>query len=302
MYPITRKSERNLQIMTKHFVAATVSALLLTACAAPQHPPGAQQWHTKTFQTDAGPLALENFSFYAPSSISVAMNGTLRNNTAKHWRRTSFSVDLFDRQHAKIGNKIVFVEDIAPGAARPFGQGIENEIATTYGAKMDSFDIKYLGGVYDVNYIFTLDGSAADQSISDSKVKIRITPSRENLGLFLTNLTSETIRIDWSQAAYVDTAGISHSVIRGGTKFIDKDRLAVPTNIAPHASVNETVLPSDYVTYVSANVGWSAQPLLPDGPKAEALKGKDIALYLPLLIDGKAKTYRLELHIANVRS
>ncbi|KQV28621.1 hypothetical protein ASC93_28205 [Massilia sp. Root335] len=167
---------------------------------------------------------------------------------------------------------------------------------------MDSFDIKYLGGVYDVNYIFTLDGSAADQSISDSKVKIRITPSRENLGLFLTNLTSETIRIDWSQAAYVDTAGISHSVIRGGTKFIDKDRLAVPTNIAPHASVNETVLPSDYVTYVSANVGWSAQPLLPDGPKAEALKGKDIALYLPLLIDGKAKTYRLELHIANVRS
>jgi hypothetical protein len=76
-----------------------------------------------------------------------------------------------------------------------------------------------------------------------------------------------------------------------GVKYINRNEAQPPTIIPPTAQIEDIVYPTDYVNYEEGqNGGWREDLLFPDAPSASKFKGQVIGVYMPLQVNGVAKT------------
>jgi hypothetical protein len=291
--------------VTKIKLLTYMVALTVSACASsPSAPgPGYSQYHTKKVETPDGLFVVDKFALIPGQLLSVA--GQVQNNTQKQWLSARFDVLLYDRSKNLIGNPSFTITDIDKGQSKTIGAAASGSYVSFVptGKSIDSFDLKFSGGTYKVNYDFRLDSSSSEngRTFNDGRLQIEFDVTASRLAFAIQNRTQGPLKIDWDGAAYVDVLSRSHKVFHSGVKYIDKDRPQLKGIVPPGAILSERILPSDYVTYDTRAIGeWIEQPLLPQGDAALAFKNKVFSLFLPIEIDGKTVNYNFVFRIVNV--
>lgn len=123
--------------------------------------------------------------------------------------------------------------------------------------------------------------------------------SKTAMNFGILNKRESVARVDWSQAAFVDWTGRSHSVIHQGVKFADKGAVMPPTVIPPGSRIEDGILPADNVSMGARS--WITADLLPSGAAGAALLGKTFSVFLPIIVDGKTLDYSFTFRVKAVQ-
>lgn len=113
----------------------------------------------------------------------------------------------------------------------------------------------------------------------DAMVKVLWLFDADNIFFYIQNKTDLSIKIPWDEAAFIDDNNLSHSVMHTGVKYSDRANPQAPSIIAGKASIDDTVFPTDYVSWKEGNNygagSWVIQPfLLSRDIHAEKISGK----------------------------
>jgi hypothetical protein len=144
------------------------------------------------------------------------------------------------------------------------------------------------------------DEGVTKYSYADSLIRIIWLPMTKQFSFNLTNNSKNSIKIIWDEAVYVDIDGSSHRVMHTGVKYIDRDQSQPPTIVVKGANVDDIVIPTDNVYYVSGQYGgWFVRPLFKNtantAEELEALKTKYVGgvvkVLLPLKIEETTNEY-----------
>lgn len=137
-------------------------------------------------------------------------------------------------------------------------------------------------------------------SYEDDMIKIVWLPLSTQFGFTLKNKTDHSIKIIWDEAVFVDPNGSSGRVMHAGVKYIDRNNPQPPTVIVKNASIDDMIVPTDNIYYVSGQYGgWRTKPMLPNRANTqEELNtltqqyiGKEVRVLLPLEIQGIVNEY-----------
>ncbi|MFY9125207.1 MAG: hypothetical protein WAO59_08170 [Bacteroidales bacterium] len=137
-------------------------------------------------------------------------------------------------------------------------------------------------------------------SYEDDMIKIVWLPLSTQFSFTLQNKTDHSIKIIWDEAAYVDPNGSSGRVMHAGVKYIDRNNPQPPTVIVKNAIIDDMIVPTDNIYYVSGQYGgWRIKPMLPNRANTQeelnALTqqyiGKEVRVLLPLEIQGTVNEY-----------
>ena len=119
----------------------------------------------------------------------------------------------------------------------------------------------------------------------------------------MVNKTSQTIKIIWDEAGYVNYNGNTERVLHKGVKIIDREKSQIPTLIYKNTTLTDFVAPISYTQWVSGSEfkisGWESMPLFPKKFGALSKKieyypeilDKDIRIILPIMVDGNTLEY-----------
>lgn len=145
-------------------------------------------------------------------------------------------------------------------------------------------------------------------SYEDDLIKAVWLPMSTQFSFTLENKTDNSIKIIWDEAAYVDEKGSSGRVMHSGVKFIDRSNPQPPTVIVKKAKIDDIIIPTDNVYFVSGQYGgWRTKPLFPNrAATQEELKllsenyiGKTIKILLPLQIQENISEYIFTFNVEN---
>jgi hypothetical protein len=137
-------------------------------------------------------------------------------------------------------------------------------------------------------------------SYEDDMIKIVWLPLSTQFGFTLKNKTDHSIKIIWDEAVYVDQNGSSGRVMHSGVKYIDRSNPQPPTVIVKNANIDDMIVPTDNIYYVSGQYGgWRTKPMFPNRASTqEELNtltqkyiGKEVKVLLPLKIQETINEY-----------
>lgn len=137
-------------------------------------------------------------------------------------------------------------------------------------------------------------------SYEDNMIKIVWLPLITQFDFTLQNKTEHSLKIIWDDAAFVNQDGISERVMHAGVKYIDRNNSQPPTVIIKGAKINDMVVPTDNVYYISVEYGgWRTKPIFPNRANTqEELNtltkqyiGKEVKIVLPIEIQGVINEY-----------
>jgi hypothetical protein len=152
---------------------------------------------------------------------------------------------------------------------------------------------------------FDEDGSTK-YSYEDSLIQIVWLPATKQFGFMMLNKTEHSIKIIWDEAVYIDENGASGKVMHAGVKYIDRNSSQPATIVPKKARIDDMVLPTDKVYYVSGQYGgWSTRPLFPNlATNQENLNtltamyiGKTVKILLPLQIEETVNEYTFSFKV-----
>lgn len=163
---------------------------------------------------------------------------------------------------------------------------------------------------YGEQKIFSTKEEGVDNYVfEDEMVKIIWVPQRSQFSFKLDNKSSNSIKIIWDEAVYVDANGTSQRVMHSGVKYTDRNSSQPPTVIVRGGSINDLLLPTDNVYYVSGQYGgWNTRSLFPSSGKtlddiklkASIYKNKEVQILLPLQIEDVINEYIFVFKINNI--
>ena len=137
-------------------------------------------------------------------------------------------------------------------------------------------------------------------SYEDDMIKIVWLPLSTQFGFKLKNKTDHSIKIIWDEAVYVDQNGSSGRVMHAGVKYTDRNNPQPPTVVVKNANIEDIIVPTDNVYYVSGKYGgWRTKPMFPNRASTqEELNvltqkyiGKEVKILLPLKIQETINEY-----------
>lgn len=137
-------------------------------------------------------------------------------------------------------------------------------------------------------------------SYEDDMIKIVWLPLSTQFGFTLKNKTDHSIKIIWDEAVYVDQNGSSGRVMHAGVKYTDRNNPQPPTVVVKKANIDDMIVPTDNVYYVSGQYGgWRTKPMFPNRASTQeelnALTqkyiGKEVKVLLPLKIQETINEY-----------
>ena len=137
-------------------------------------------------------------------------------------------------------------------------------------------------------------------SYEDDMIKIIWLPLSTQFGFTLKNKTDHSIKIIWDEAVYVDQNGSSGRVMHAGVKYTDRNNPQPPTVVVKKANIDDMIVPTDNVYYVSGQYGgWRTKPMFPNRASTQeelnALTqkyiGKEVKVLLPLKIQETINEY-----------
>jgi len=158
--------------------------------------------------------------------------------------------------------------------------------------------------------VSTQDAGVNKYLFEDEMVRVLWLPTKDAIHFSLTNKTSQSIKIIWDEAAYVDVNGSSHRVMHSGVKYIDRTNSQPPTIVVRNGSIEDLVFPTDNVYYSSGKYGgWKKTPLFPDtelfgedlNTEIKPYINKTFQVLLPLQIEDVVNEYIFVFNIKNIQ-
>ncbi|MGD0499499.1 MAG: hypothetical protein ABSC23_13800 [Bryobacteraceae bacterium] len=237
--------------------------------------------------------------------------GKATNNTDRAWRTVQFELILYDASGNVIPvtakdsdfNElyIVTVDGFKPGDTKELKMSFRLAEALRNVREVANFKIQFKTGVYPAKYTFTMKKPSQSDALHfyDDSLDALFNITQAQITFVLRNKTDNPIKISWDQVSYVDFYGTSHRVMHKGVKLVDREQPQAPTIIPPKAQVDDLVVPTDYMAFISGN--WKQENILPDNVVAKQLKGKTVSVFMPLEINGSVKNYSFEFLVSNVQ-
>jgi len=145
-------------------------------------------------------------------------------------------------------------------------------------------------------------------SYEDELIKIIWLPLSTQFAFTLENKSDNSIKIIWDEAVYVDENGSSGRVMHSGVKYVDRSNPQPPTVVVKKAKVDDIVVPTDNIYYISGQYGgWQTKPLFPNrATTQEELNvltqkyvGKTVKILLPLQIQETVNEYIFSFKVEN---
>jgi len=144
------------------------------------------------------------------------------------------------------------------------------------------------------------DQGVTKYSYEDGLIKIIWLPGNTQFNFSLLNKSEHSIKIIWDEAVYVNESGSSQKIMHAGVKYTDRNSSQPPTTVVKGASVEDLIMPSDNVYYVSGQYGgWRELPLFKNKAttpeELQVIKtsyvGKTVKVLLPLKIEETTNEY-----------
>jgi len=150
---------------------------------------------------------------------------------------------------------------------------------------------------YGESNILTLEEEGKNKySYEDQLIKIIWLPTAKQFNFVLENKSDHSIKIIWDEAVYVDGNGSSEKVMHSGVKFSEKNNSQPATVVVKNAKIDDLIMPSKNVYYVSGQYGgWRTLPLFSnpstDNIEISSSVGKEVRILLPLEIENTVNEY-----------
>lgn len=100
----------------------------------------------------------------------------------------------------------------------------------------------------------------------------------------ISNKLNEPISVNWDSIAYVDSNGISHRVIKSGTRIADRGRPIGTVVIPPNARIEEIFQPIDGIDFEYGT--WLTLPVL-----ESVMPGGEVTVFIPITINNQVTNY-----------
>ena len=145
-------------------------------------------------------------------------------------------------------------------------------------------------------------------SYEDELIKIVWLPLSTQFAFTLENKSDNSIKIIWDEAVYVDENGSSGRVMHSGVKYVDRSNPQPPTVVVKKAKVDDVVVPTDNIYYISGQYGgWQTKPLFPNqattqeelNALTQKYVGKTVKILLPLQIQETVNEYIFSFKVEN---
>lgn len=149
----------------------------------------------------------------------------------------------------------------------------------------------------------------SEMFFSDSTIAIGFSISKASINFRLKNLANEPLKIIWDEASIVQF-GEAKKIMHSGIKYVDRNSPQTPTTVPPGVEINDLVIPTENIYYLSGQYGgWQEHDLFPttDLGKEEFKtsilnsKGRSFSLYLPISVKGNTVYYSFEFTITDVQ-
>ena len=168
-----------------------------------------------------------------------------------------------------------------------------------------------------------------DLTYEDKYIRIVFLYDGAHMNFSLFNKTESLIEIDFNRITYIDTSGKGHKVFHSGVRYIDRNAPQAPLIVPLKSTVEDIIVPTDYVYWDDFLKYWEKCPLLPfllnekvftsmqrilprstcmfTTPKlfksyCHAIRHKklDIKLFFPLKINDKFKNYMFTFRVIDM--
>lgn len=126
----------------------------------------------------------------------------------------------------------------------------------------------------------------------DRYIRIGFVPVlNSTISFSLLNKTDSTIRVIWDEAAFIQIDGSTERVMHSGVRYIERDRPQPPSVVPPGARLDDIILPTSNVYYISGQYGgWRTHDIIPQSLALD-FDGYTIGVLLPLDIGGSRRDY-----------
>lgn len=154
--------------------------------------------------------------------------------------------------------------------------------------------------------VTTSENDISKYTYEDDFISIVWYISRKQLNFVLTNKSGFSIKLPWDEMAYVNERGQSMRVIHQGIKLIDRNSPQAPTVVAKNASLDDLLIPSDNIYFVSGKYGgWEEKTLFPSYSSQEEANnspalGKTVRVVFPIIIQDVTNEYIFEFSVDSV--
>jgi hypothetical protein len=128
----------------------------------------------------------------------------------------------------------------------------------------------------------------------DPRIKIVFSPDEHQIKFTIRNKTAGPLNLDWNHLSFVDTEGKAHRVIHNGVRLMERDKEMPTTVVPPGASVDDLIVPSDFISWESSKSSrWEQKPILPaaHGFRSLKLNGATFSVFFPMQVSGVTKDY-----------
>ena len=160
-----------------------------------------------------------------------------------------------------------------------------------------------------------------DLTYEDKYIRIVFLCDGAHMNFSLFNKTESLIEIDFNRITYIDTSGKGHKVFHSGVRYVDRNAPQAPLIVPPKSTVEDIIVPTDYVYWSDFLNYWDKCPLLPSRvekrlsdltcdiitPKlfksyCHAIRHKelDIKLFFPLKINDRFKNYMFTFRVIDM--
>jgi hypothetical protein len=143
-------------------------------------------------------------------------------------------------------------------------------------------------------------------SYEDDYINIVWYIGNTRLNFLLTNKSGYTIKLPWDDMAYVDEDGKTMRVIHSGIRLVDRNAAQAPSVVPKNATLNDILIPSENIYYVSGQYGgWQESPLFPKYSSQEEANnspvlGKIVRVIFPIIIEDVQNEYVFEFSVDSV--
>lgn len=306
-----------IRILRVLFLATLGSVLVLGGCAgpsanqsgAPSDVPYEVALSDSSFSALDGNIKIHNLKVkidgaLVDDKLAVSprdINATVRNETDATLNTITFDVLLKSKRGRTLASQPVSVTDpVGPGASATLDYALAGGI---YGEVEYSKEMSFALGLrnikYDAQYTFELNNSN-NLTFENDSLRINFEPTKEEIGFRLKNKTDQSVQIIWDRTSYIDIEGSSHSVIKGGTRYSERNKSIKPTSVAPNSFIEELVYPSDYIGYDSYSNEYTKKDLFPNGEESKKYEGQTFSIYMPVSIGGNESSLNFQFKITDV--
>ena len=123
----------------------------------------------------------------------------------------------------------------------------------------------------------------------DNIISILIMGRTKQFEFTLTNKLTNSIKIVWDAASFVDENNFVSKVVHEGVKYIEANNEQPATTIPGGASISELVAPTNRITY---SYGWYQEPIVSSKKSNDPnIVGKTIKVLLPIEVNGIVNEY-----------